>query len=675
MEHFASTPDGLLLAANGIDPVLAWDGNSAEMEEAGLAAPATALTVAGAGAGDITGDYYAYTRFLDGDGNPSDLSPLSALAELDGVATVNYAAVPVPSSPKVKYRQVLRNTAGQTAVFYVDIDTEDLTSTSLSSTREDSDLQSQEPVALFDSLGLPLANTHGVPPSDKSVVEAHMDRMFAAGEEVYSDGSVKVAIGSKTVTGIGTQWPATLAGRFLWVAGASRSYEIDAVDVPNQTLTLFDPYETVSLEYASYGVRPPIAQRRLVQFTQAGEPQSWPASNAVSVQEDGDEIVGLMPMGSFVYILERRHIYRLTFQEDPLQDGFVFLSCNRGSLNSRCHAVVDEAAYLMDEAGVYKFSGGNDAEHLSQAIQDLFEPPRSGQRYRVRFEGRKYFHCVYDYGAQLIRWFVCLTGTRYPRHAIVLNIRSGAFWVEEYPVPIASSCNVLVEGDRRVAMGGPDGTTYVLNQGSLDVVDEKRGVVRGEVTASTPLSLTDSAAAFGDDVVGAPLVMVTGEGRGQVRKIVERVGTDTLRIDRPWAVAPDAEDTYQIGGVKWRYRTGWFRWAPADEENPRRLEILFEPVLQEQVLHAFLYQDRSKVPVEWDADYQPEDLNQMGSVRGDSALTGNLQGELGFMQRLLSGHKVFYLDGPRLFSWELAGVTNSDEMIIYQLTMDGAVPR
>jgi hypothetical protein len=675
MEHFASTPDGLLLAANGIDPVIAWDGNTAEMEEAGLAAPLTALTITGDTLGEISGTYYAYSRFLDRDGNPSDLSPLSDEVILSEIANVNYSGVPVPSSPKVKTRQILRNTAGQTAVFYVDVETDDLTSTTFTSTREDSDLQVQEPVALFDSLGMPLANTHGVPPSDKSVIEAHMDRMFAAGEEVYKDGSVKVTLGSKTVSGIGTQWPATLAGRFLWVAGAGKSYEIDSVDVANQTLTLLEPYETVSLEYASYGIRPPIAQRRLVQFTQPGEPQSWPASNAVSVQEDGDEIVGLMPMGSFVYIIERRHIYRMTFQEDPLQDGFIFLSCNRGSLNSRCHAVVDESAYLMDEAGVYKFSGANDAEHLSAPIQDLFEPARPGQRYRVRHEGRKYFHCVYDYGAGLIRWFVCLTGTRYPRHAIVLNIRSGAFWVEEYPVPVASSCNVLIDGDRRVALGGPDGTTYVLNQGSLDVVDARRGVVRGTATSSTPLSLTDTASAFGDDVVGAPVVMVTGEGRWQMRKVVERPSSNTVRIDRPWSVAPDAGDTYQIGGVRWRYRTGWFRWAPADSENERRLEILFEPTADAQTLQAFLYQDRSKAPVVWDADYYPEDLNQMGSERDDAALTGNLQGALGFMQRRLSGHKVFYVDGPRLFSWELVGITNTEEAVIYQITLDGAVPR
>jgi hypothetical protein len=672
MEYFAATSDGFLLAANGIDPVLRWDGLTRQMEEAGLAPPATALTVTGNSLGTISGTYYAYSRFVDAYGNVSDLSPLAGPVIFEDILNVAYSDVPAPASAKVKRRQILRNTSGQTSVFYVDIDTEDLTSASFTSAKTDALLQSQEAVALFDEKGLPLANTNGVPPSDKSVVAAHLDRMFLAGEEVYSDGSVIVTFGSKTVTGIGTEWPASLAGRFLWVAGADKSYEIDSVDSVNQTLTLLEEYQSQTDPYAAYGIRPPVAQRRLVQFSRAGKPESWAAADALFVQEDNDDIVGLMPMGSFLYILERRHVYRLTFQQDPLDDGYVFLACNRGCVNGRCWAVVEDAAYMLDEAGVHMFTGSRQTEPVSQPIQDLFEPGNVRQRYRVRWEAAKRFHAVFDPAQQLVRWFVTLEGTGTPRHALCLDLRSKAWWVEEFPFPVGASCVGTLNGERRVFLGGPGGAVYLLGKGSLDVADPARGTVRGAVTARTPLSLTDDAASFGDDVAGAPVVLVNGEGRGQWRRVVEATAT-TLRLDRPWNTLPAAGDTYQVGGVRWRYRTGWFRWAVDEQENPRRLEILFEPSASEQTLDAYLYQDRSGEPVAWDSTYEPDELNGLGTVAGRQAMTGDLTTRSGWMQRRMDGHKEVYIDGPRLLSWGFEGVASEDGAIIYQITIDGAV--
>jgi hypothetical protein len=671
VEYFAATSDGWLLAANGIDPVLRWDGLTPNMETAGTPAPPTALTLGSSTSGSITGTYFAYSRWVDAQGNVSDLSPLADSITVTSVGQIDYTDVPVPTDPKVRARQILRNTTGQTGVFYVDVETNDLTTTSFSSTRSDSDLQGQEAVALFDSLGMPLANVHGVPPSDKSILAAHLDRMFLAGEETYSVGSVDVTFGSTTVSGIGTEWPESLAGRFLWVAGASKSYEIESVDTVSQTLTLLEAYESPSSPYASYGIRAPVAQRRLVQFSEAGLPESWPVINALSVQEDGDEITGLMPMGSFLYIVEKRHIYRLSFQTDPTDDGFIFLSCNRGCINSRCWAVVDEAAYLMDEAGVYKFSGSRQTEVVSEPIQDLFEPPRTNKRYRIRFDANRYFHCVYDPGTQSLRWFVCLTGTTYPRHALCFDIRGQRWWVEEFPFPIASSCIGLLDGERRVFLGGPSGRVYLLGHGTLDLVNPVRGTVRSVVTSRSPMSISDTLAGFGDDLVGAPVVMLDGVAKGHWRRIVEVNGT-TLRLDRPWTIKPAVGDAYQVGGIQWRYRTGWFRWAQGEQENPRRLEILHEPCNEDQFLEAYLYQDRSQEPVVWGTTYPGDELSSMGTVADDPAIKGDLTNSLGFMQRRLDGFKEFYIDGPRFVSWELKGVTNQDQAVIYEMTVDGA---
>jgi hypothetical protein len=671
VEHFAQSADGLLFAVNGIDPPIVWDGLADQMDVAGLVAPSSALTLSGAGSGSITGTYYAYTRFVDRFGNVSNLSPLAGPVTITARGEVAYANVPVPSESKVTLRQILRNTAGQAQVFYVDVETDDLTSTSFSSTNTDTFLQANEAVALYDSEGLPIANRNDPPPSDKSVIAAHLDRMFLAGEEVYRDGSVVVTLGSKTVTGVGTEWPSTLAGRFLWVSGADRAYEIDSVDAVSQTITLLEEYASPTAAYQPYGIRPPLAQRRLVAFSEPGLPEAWPPTNALSVQEDGDDVVGLMPMGSFLYILERRHVYRLTFQQDPLDDGYVFLSCNRGCVNGRCFAVVDEAAYLLDEAGIYQFSGSRQVEPVSAPIQDLFDPTNARARYRLRFESAKWWHCVYDPGLQVVRWFVTLAGTGVPRHALAMDIATRRWWVEEYPVPVGASCVGLLDGERRVFLGGPGGQVYLLGPGSLDMVDGRRGKVRGLVTSATPTSLSDSAGRFGDDLAGAPVAIVTGRGRGQWRVVVQ-AGAARLDVDRPWSVEPDGTSTYQVGGVRWRYRTGWFRWAPAEVEGPRRIEVLFEPSPSEQALLAYFYADRSGDPVVWQATYAGAELNSLGTERGDAAMTGDLSATGGWMQRRMDGHKELYIDGQRLFSWEFEGVTNIDPAVIYQVTLDGA---
>lgn len=671
MESFAATADGWLLATNGIDPVLRWDGLTTQMELAGVEAPTAAPSFSFVGAGGITGTYYAYVRFLDRNGTPGNLSPLAGPVVAASAWAVQYASVPVPSDMKVARRQILRNTAGQTNVFYVDVDTEDLTSTDFQSSLADTLLSAQEAVVLLDDQDNPVANTNDTPPSDKAVVSCHMDRMFLGGEEIYSEGSVKTTLGSRTAAGIGTAWPATFAGRFLWVDGAERSYEIESVDVLSQTLTLLDAYESADAAYASYAIRPPVAQRRLVQFSEPSRPDHWPPTNAIAVQEDGDDITGLMPMDSFLYVLERRHIYRSTFKDDPTEDGYVFLAnAGRGCVNDRCWAVVDDAAFLLDEAGVYRFDGSA-AESVSAAIQDLFEPPRKVARHRIRFSRRRTFHCVYDQGAAILRWFVCLSGATYPRHALCLGAQTKAWWIEEYPFPIGASCVGPSSGGRRVYLGGPGGRVYQLGTGTLDQVDPDRGTVRGTVSAASPLSLTDAAARFGDDTVGAPVVLVSGRGAGQWRRVVAASG-GRLALDRPWSIAPSRGDTYQVGGIRWRYRTGWFRWVPAEREEARRLEILFEPCGSPQTLDALLYLDRSKDPVVFDADYRPEELNGLGSARDRDSLEGDLTRSNGYLQRRMDGHKELYIDGGRYLSWELRGVTNRDPAYVYQIAVDGA---
>ncbi len=674
-DSHAMHADGLLLVANGIDAVLRWDGLTDEAEPAGVLAPATAPTLSASGSGTITGTYYALVRYLDRYGNVSNVSPMSDGVTASSNGTIGYASVPVPTEAKVTRRQILRNTAGQTAVFYVDIDTTDLSGTSFSSTRTDSDLSAEEAVPLLDDNDRPLANLHAPPPDDRGVVAAHLDRMFLAGEEPVSDGSVAMTAGSATVTGAGTDWKETFAGRFLWVSGADKPYEIASVDETLQTLTLEETYAGTTDPYATYAIRPALPRRRQVFFSEAGQPESWPTTNSVSVQEDSDEIRALMPKGSFLFILCRRNSYRLTFQDDPRTDGFVFPATGRGCVNKRCWVRVDDVAYLLDEAGCYAFGGSQEVEEISAPIQDVFEAgpaARPGATpYRIQWSAARWFHAVYDPGSKVIRWFVTLSGTGYPRHALCYDPARRAWWVEEYPFYVAASCTFRLRGEPRVALGGPGGKVYLMGEGTLDGADPAKGTVRGTATSSTPHTLTDTSALFDQGIVGAEVAIVAGTGRGQSRCIVSTTAT-TLTTKHPWRVRPDTTSVYQIGGVSWTYRTGWFRFVDSEDETPRRLEVVFEPTEADCTLAARVFFDRSRDPVEWAYDLDSTQSMGFSSEDGDTQLVADLTKASGFVQRRLDGHKELLIDGPRFVQAELSGRSNADPITVYEATIDGA---
>lgn len=782
-DNFAETNDGLLLVANGIDRMLRWDGVSGQATPAGIDPPEEAVTVGGAGTGRIAGTYVAYVRFVDADGNVSDLSPASSVdgeelfaaqgnllqlptttqagvailgaeymaalaslgqltselalslgslldspvqirtqdnphglvsgqyvklervsAAVDGVlweiivdgpntfrlknsngvgsftydgggvwkagyASVQYTDVPVPTSPRVTRRQVLRNTEGQLTTFYVDVDSDDLAATSFTSSRDDEELAAQEEVPLLDDDGSALANRHGVPPDWKSALASHLGRVYAAVDVVYREGSAVVEAGSLSVSGVGTEWTEEMAGRFLYVVGGGR-YQIDEVDEAAQTLTLLTPYLGATDPYARYAIRPAPAEADLVYYSEANLPESWPATNAISVTNDGDELTALANSSSFLYFVKKRHIYKLTVQEDPAVDGRVYLAVDgRGCLNQRCWAEVEGRLFMLDEQGVHVFDGSSQTEPVSTAIQDLFRDRDGG--YSINWRGAEFFHCVHFPQQEVIRWFVSLGGSYLPRHALAFNHRLGRWWVEEYASPVGASCKSFLNGQPCVFLGCDARRVFKLWEGTLDGPDAGAGTVRGTATAATLLSLTDASAEFPSaGVVGAPLQIVDGAGRGQCRRVVEADGT-TLRVDRPWLVMPDETSVYQLGGVRWLYRSGWYRFADDENQNPRRVELIFNPVRSPALADLRLYRDFSGDPIVWKTAYTSADANGFRSEDGSAYLAGDLTKTTGYLMKRFTAHKELLADAARFWSLELSGVQNAEQVVISEVTLQG----
>lgn len=591
-----------------------------------------------------------------------------------GVSTILYSSVPIPSEAKVRRRQILRNTDGQATTFYVDVDTTDLTGASFPSTRLDSALAAQEAVPLLDDQGDIFANRNDKPLSFFPFLGHHLGRMFAVGQIEYNIGHCKAVFGSKTVTGVGTNWKTTFAGRFLYISGAGQPYEIVSADETLQTLTLLEVYKSATSSFLFYSVRPPAAYRRVAQFTEAGLPQSWSIVNGVSIQETGDEFTGLMQKGSFIYFIERRHIHKLTFSVSPLKDGAVFMVANRGCVNNRCWIVVDDSAYMLDELGIHKFSANSQVEHLSAGVQSLFRSDDDLTEFKIQWQWKEYFHACLDRRRETIRWFVCMDGNRYPRHALCYQYGTKRWWIEEFPSPIGGSCSGEMARRQQVFYGGQHRKVYAAWVGSLDLTDPANGTVRSTVTGATAFTMSDTAAAWpATGIVNAPLAILHGTGKGQVRRIVSVSGT-SVEIDRPWGVLPDATSSYQIGAIHWVYRSSWFRLAPTEYTAPRRFEMVFEPLPHEATADLRFFIDFSGQAEVQGQTQAAKDGGGIACVKGESDMTVDLTRENGLVDRQLPQGKEYFIRGKRYTQYELEGFSNLDIVKLYQLSYEGVVP-
>lgn len=708
---YTEVPGSVALLSNGIDPMQRWDGATGLMEVAGVPPPETAMTIT------IAGDYsaqaggafiYGLVRFYDAYGNFSDLSPIGLGSygassihsvtrnpDTDGVTPAAvYGGVPnqitaadqtlglgslaigpaglVPKPTgayalKVVGRQLLRNTPGQATTFYVDIDTRDLTSTTFNSYKNDAQLQAEEAVPLLDAAGGILANTHGFPPSWKAVTTSYLGRVFATTDVVYSIGSVVVTSYSKSVQGVGTNWPANFAGRSLFLSNPPAEYEIASVDVATQVITLSDAYNGPTDQFALYGIRPAATEWRLIYYTPSGEPESWPPTFALSLQDDGDEITGLMQLGSFLYILEHRHIYRLTFLTDPAVDGAIFLSSRRGCLNQRMWVQAENTAYTFDELGVHAFTGGNSLP-ISDPIQDLWRE-NSESRFVINWNAdTSLWSSSYSATHTTVRFFVAMSGSRYPHHALCFNYRQNRWWIEEYPRPICSTNQMQIGATVRTIAGLDAGTLVSLDVGYLD---GSRGIVpttTGTVTATTPCSLTDSLAYFTDELINMPVVISQGRAKGQIRRIIQQTdGGTRLITSTPWNIKPDVGDTYQVGAINWHWRPGWFRFLDDSENsNARDIEVLFQPQT-DGIADLEVFFDREEAPRVWRTSRK----GTATVTAGDSKVEIDLTKEGGWGIFRMEGHSERFVSGDFYMSPKLSGFQHKEPVKIYRMSISG----
>ena len=713
----AETGNGVLLMANGIDPMVRWDCLTSDSNYAGVAAPPAPMTMAGSGNGLILGNRWAYCRYIDKFGNKSNLSPVcgpvlmgrsmwisviqvasngvpicTSLAHglttggvisifgvdelpvsgqftivvigqnsfslvgitcspgtqtskpgywVQGAAQVVYTNVPIPTDPKITQREILRNLDGNTQTFYVDISTDDISSTTLSSSRFDDSLSAQTAVPLAYESEMPEASRFDLPPSHKCVLEYHLGRVFAAVDRPYDLGNVIVSSGSSIVQGIGTNWISTFAGRAFYCDGAQQIHHVARV-VNGQFLVLDQPYKGSSNKFAGYSIRPSDTESRLVYYSEPDLPEAWPSWNAFAVPDHGDEIIGLMVFKSYLYIIERRHISQFTFKAVPGRDGFIFLKSHRGCISNRCYSIVEDAVYMLDESGVHRFDGDN-STHISAKVNNIFNDPTYPYTLDWGSSNVSHWHSVQDTAEENVRWFVDFVGKPRLTHALCYDYRRDRWWIEQYPEAIIASCQTTI-GHRRVVAGTTAGRIIVLGEGTLDGISSSvYGALRGTIDSATDTTITVAEAQphIPSNLAGVSLTITSGVAKGKTGIIVANLSEVTLEFLEQWEVVPQPGDTFLIGAVNWKWRNGWLPYLDQEEDYSRDLAAVFKPTSSNSSFDLQLWFDYADEPQNWTV---PRSTDGVSTIAGSPDINISTDRARGYaFQRMQSRREQYGL--------------------------------
>lgn len=533
---------------------------------------------------------------------------------------------------------------------------------------------------------LPLTNPDGTinanrftpPPNFKACSANFQDRIFYGVDVEYNVGTIAVTNDgtSKTVTGTGTLWTSQMAGRVLYIVGDTKSYKIKSV-ASSTSLTLTEIYQGSTGSGKSYAIRPPQSELNQLYFSETLEPESVPDTNTIRIQNstgEDDELVGMMPSSRSLYLLQRRHIYRLNFVAQPAIDVSVKLLASRGCVNNRAWCLVEDVPYVLDYYGIYRINSDSSISPVSGPIQDMF---RDGV---IDMTQAKWFFAQKDPVLEIVRFFYAESGETRPKHAVCINYRSGAIWTEDYVWELGGAVILPISSRVRMLVGGENETIYKTVQGTLDGTAGS-GTTRGSVSSASTNTLSDLTATFPADVATgyASIAILSGTGKGQVRKITTRNSDHQVTVSTDWDTIPDTTSVYQIGAIEYQWRSNSFRLAESDHESQRGVRLVAYPTAGASTMDVRCY---------YNADTDPRNYRQPGgfgdgvqiypddpSAVVDLKLTrSDKANATGFYAWDFPGRiDARSAGGDRWLAIELAGFQSADPIRVRSLEILGAV--
>ena len=686
------TPNGDFLQTDGLTHVARWDGFLTTTEPAGMETPSAPSAADSGGGSGPTGTYQYAVRFVD---DELIAGPLSSLSGAVTVAdnTVSVTSIATSGDGRTSARQLFRNTDGQTTTFYRVTTIADDSTTTYSDTTTDAALLAAaitDPTTILSILapdGSVNARRQGIPPSHMGCVVHHQDRTFWGVPRKVTAGHAEVTNGSAAVTLVGVVVPAAPTGRaHPWVGrkftvrGYATEHTISSVS--GQVLTLSANFTGTTNLFASYSVHPAKTERRRIYWGYAGEPESVYSEDAVDVEsEHSNEAsqTGLYVHQSFLFIATPTNTYRWSFSGNPADNtAGIFPTLNRGMVNFRSLCKFENTLAIMDREGIY-FTNGGTVNPASDVIQDIFN---SG----IVWGRQEWFHAAALPAEETARFFVCLEGTRYPKHALCCNFRTMQWWVEEYAYEIGDSLVMPFAGKQTLLLGGEHEKILVYGDTPTDGLPLGATLPgRHDVSSATFISVTVSSPAWSvdSDIKDSTVAIVTGRGKGQVRRIIDSTkSTGRIDIKVPWDIVPDETSKVVVGAIAWLWQSDHLDMLPSIKER-KQVTATVQPTEYDSQFAVRLFQNKKPDAIRATGRVGPQDTGVYMDEDSEYAETNirryqDLQGvedaeHDGVVRVSMGEGRDAHVTGSFTFvQVELSGATEKEPVTIESLDIVGA---
>jgi hypothetical protein len=492
-----------------------------------------------------------------------------------------------------------------------------------------------------------LSDNQGVLPVAARFGWASRRRGFVWGRRTHVV-TATVTNGNTAVTG-GSGFTTAMVGQDLAVVGDvdGKTYRVAAY-VSASALTLAENYagttgsKTVAISGAG----------DVLQWSEPNDLDSWgiydaigQPGNRLTVGDDGEAGRGGCGLGDDGELLAKRtrlFVLRWGLDPDPvLGDGrLVALPVRRGCVGPMALRFINGYAYGIDYRGIWRMAPGGLPVEIGAAISHEWRRTN-----RLNWLKQDNWHIGYDPANRQVWFFVCEGSDTYPKRAWVWD-EDADMWIGARTFHLGCTCTIELPDTH----GIPRMVCYFEASGSAASYARMQGLGvsrganvslrNGTVTSGGASSLACTGAGWTvNGAAGAAVTLVRAAGTEETQTVVSNTA-DTLTTTAWTGAAPIAGDTFRIGSIPARYRTG--RLTCGDSSRKKQFTELWVWTKYKSAAQPF------KIKARFDGNATPttdfQTLNEDG-VSATAAVAGHTIDPTVFRHRFrIPLHELYHTD-------------------------------
>lgn len=565
-DSFIQLSDSVLII-NGHDPNKLLDMRKGTAGECGIASPGAPTAADGAG-GNVTGAVRYRCRWFDAS-TQSCSSPGTELAYSTTAKAVTVTK-PASSAPARATHWIVERTTDGGRVFWpVNRDSTNPNGTAIGTSTYSDNVSDS---TLRNRQGL--SDAQGVLVVEPRFGWASRNRGFVWGRSTHkvtatlTNGSTAVSGGSGFLT------PGVTSDMAVVSDVDGKTIAVASVSGPT-ALTLDSAYGGTTgakqITIASRGDK--------LRWSEPGDLDSWGAYDAIgqtenrlTIGDDGEAGRGGCSLGDYGELLAKRtklFILKWGVNPDPvLGDGkLLTLPVMRGCVGPMALRYVNGFAYGIDFRGIWRMTPGGLPEEIGAGISNEWKRTNS-----INWLAQDNFHIGYDPANRQIWFFICEGTDTYPKRAWVWDEEIQS-WVGSRTFHLGCTCTIELPDTH----GIPRMVCYFETSGSAASYARMQGlgVSRGANVTLRNGTVTGGGAAYLDctgagwtvnGAAGAPVTLVRAAGTEETQTVVSNTATRLTTTAWTGAV-PAPNDTFRIGAIPARYRTGRMTMGDASRKK------------------------------------------------------------------------------------------------------------